>query len=122
MAINRQVFAFVRKYESQNPVVVFINLGDRAVLSIRSILRINEIPPNAIGRVLAAVHKSNYEINDFLNPDQFVLEKHEAIAIQVEEGEVTTTTAGLTTTTPSSASTLASSILLIISIVFYALL
>ncbi|XP_070509653.1 maltase 2-like [Chironomus tepperi] len=122
MAINRQVFAFVRKYESEHPVVVFINLGDRAVLSVRSILRIGEIPPNAVGKVLAAVHTSSYDINDLLNPDQFVLDKHEAIAIQVIEGEVTTTTAPLTTTTPSSASTIASSILVAVSVIFYALL
>ncbi|KAL7047365.1 hypothetical protein ACKWTF_002883 [Chironomus riparius] len=118
MAINSQVFAFVRKYESENPVVVFINLGDRAVLSVRSILRTDEIPPNAIGRILAAVHTSSYDIDDFLNPDQFVLDKHEAIAIQIEEQVLTTTTQTLTTTTSSSASTLAFSFLLTISAIF----
>lgn len=122
MAVNNQVFGFVRKYQEENPVVVFINLGDRAVLNVRSILSINEIPPNAVGKVLAAVHTSTYEIGDFLNPDQFALDKHEAIAIQIEEGDVTTTTPGLTSTTPSSASKLVYSFLLLISVAFYALL
>jgi alpha-glucosidase len=87
MAVNDQVFAFVRTYGTLDPVVVFINLGDRIDLSVKSILSADELPPNVIGRVIAATHTSNYEMDSLMDPNNFALEKYDAIAVRIESGE-----------------------------------
>lgn len=107
MAINPDVFSIVRTYEGQNPVVVFINLNVRTVLSARNTLTVNEIPQNARGRIIAATSTSNYEIGDIVNIDYVELRDYDGIAIVIEES-----------TTPSSASfvTLFSLVLMISSV------
>lgn len=84
MAINPDVFAFVRTYENQDPVAVFINLSKRTVLSARSLLKVSEIPENPRGRIIAATSTSNYNLNDTVSIDQFELGEYDAIAFVVE--------------------------------------
>jgi alpha-glucosidase len=120
MAVNPSVFAFVRTLEGQKPVTVFINLGGSTVVSLRSLLTTDEIPARPQGRIIAATTKSNYEMNQIVNPDQFELRSFDAIAVQIEEAEVTSTQAP-TTTTPGGSAAIASTIALIIAALIVAL-
>lgn len=106
MAINPDIFSFVRTVEGQDPVVVFINLSVRTVLSARSILRIDEIPQNPRGRILAATSTSNYEIDDIIDIDQFELKDYDGITFVVEPSPATVTPSTETppTESPDSAS------------------
>mgnify|MGYP003449243240 CR=1 FL=1 len=113
MAINPDVFSIVRTYEGHDPVVVFINLSLRTVLSARNTLTVNEIPQNARGRIIAATSTSNYNIGDIVNIDYVELKDYDGIAIVIVES-----------TTPSSASSIVSlfSLVLMVSSVLVILL
>lgn len=114
-ALTDKVFAFVKTAQTLDTVVVFVNLGDKTVLNIRSILSLDEIPANAIGKILAATHTSDYDIDDIINPLQFDLPKFDAIAIQISQGqnnEETTTTEAIQTTTGGSGSKIVAAFLI----------
>lgn len=114
-AVNSTVFGFVRTYQDSNAVVVVINLSTNITLNARNLLQTNEIPENARGRILAATSTSNYNIDDIVDIDQFVLRDYDAIAFVVE-GVATTgeTTGSPDTTTPNGAATAVASLFLMI--------
>lgn len=120
--MNPTVFSYVRTLDGENPVCVFINLGGRTVLSVNSILRIDEFPPNARGRILAATSTSNYNIDDIVDVDQFELREYDAIAFVVEEGPAVVTTTTTEATTPDSASTVVATFMIMIMSVLVILL
>lgn len=124
MAINPDIFSFVRTVEGQDPVVVFINLSVRTVLSARSILRIDEIPQNPRGRILAATSTSNYEIDDIIDIDQFELKDYDGITFVVETSPATVTPSTETppTESPDSASAIIVSLALMTASVLVILL
>lgn len=95
MAVTPTVFGFIRTESSEDTVAVFINLGSKTNLDVKSLVDSNQFPPNVRGRVLAAVSTSKYNIGDHLNVNSFELETHEGLAFVIEEGSVTD---GATTT------------------------
>lgn len=123
-AVNQQIFAFVRKYQSLDPVTVFINLGAKTVVSVRSLLRLDEIPANARGRIIAATSTSNYNIDDIINTNQFELGTYDAIAFVVEEDNSSTNppTTNPPSTTPGGAATVIGTFFLVISSILMSLL
>lgn len=124
MAVNPTVFGFVRSIDGENPVIVVINLGARNILSARSMLKVDEFPPNARGRVLAATSTSNYREGDFLNVNQYELQEYDAIAfvVESESSATSTTTPTPEPTTPDSASTVVATFLIMIMSVLVVLL
>lgn len=120
--MNPSVFSYVRTLDGESPVCVFINLGRRTVLSVNSILRIDEFPPNARGKVLAATSTSNYNTDDFVSVAQFELGDYDAIALVIEEGPAAVTTTTEPTTTPDSASTVVATFMVMIMSVLVILL
>lgn len=111
MAVTPSVFGFVRTDSSEDTVAVFINLGDKTNLDVKSLVNSNTFPPNVRGRVLAAVSTSKYNIGDHLNVNSFELEKHEGLAFVIEEGSVT----------DGATSTFVSMALMILSVVVFLL-
>lgn len=125
MAVNPTIFGFVRTHDGKDPVVVFINLSTRNVLSARSILRVDEIPANARGRILAATSTSNYNVDDIINIDNFELRDYDAITFVVEPIQSGTTTTTESNTTPDKdggATTIFASLFLMIASVLVILM
>jgi hypothetical protein len=110
-----------RTLGGQNPVVVFINLGNTRTVTVADVLAENKIPTNARGKVLAATSDSLHLVGGFIaNPRSFELGRYDAVAISLESQASTnppstTTEKEPETTTPDKSASLVASILLLMA-------
>lgn len=92
-AVDTKVFGFVRAFDGEDSLAVFLNLaGDTKKVSLKDLLAVNEWSENTKAKIVIVNNNSKLKNNDDVDPMSIELGPYDAVVLEVYVLEVSSAT------------------------------